>query len=118
MQKLQECLKDATEYLKTVFETQQQQYSHHHKLRSKDTIISVWDEVVVLIPDFTEKLCSKWKGNICTKIDAVKLSYESIQHLHQNKLRKYIQPIRTIGDIYEVDEKFGEVEHALVEHSR
>ena len=46
---------------------------------------------------------------------AVNISDGSVRHLHQNKLLKYIQPIRTMEIIYEMNEEFEEVQHALVE---
>ena len=49
---------------------------------------------------------------------AVNISDGSVRHLHQNKLLKYIQPIRTMEIIYEMNEEFEEVQHALVEQER
>ena len=92
-----------------------------HILQFTDTEFSLGDEVVVLILDSTNRICSKWKGPyeiIEKKLShsfAVKLSDGSVRHLHQNKLLKYVQPIRTMEIIYEMNEEFEEVQHALVE---
>ena len=48
----------------------------------------------------------------------MKLSDGSVRHLNQNKLFKYVQPIRTMEIIYEMNEEFEEVQHALVEQER
>lgn len=45
---------------------------------------------------------------------AVILTDGSIRYLHQNILLKYIEPITSIGVIYEIDEKFGPAQHAPV----
>ena len=121
LQELRNRLTDAAKYAEGVAKIQQEKYVSHHNLRSRDIGFEVGDEVVVLIPDSTNRLCSRWKGpgEIMDRKSphsfTVKLPDGSIRHLHQNKLRKYIQPIRTIGIIYEDDQEFGEIQHAPLE---
>lgn len=121
LQELRNRLTDAATYAEDIAGVQQQRYVSHHNLRSKDIKFEVGDEVVVLIPDSTNRLCSRWMGpgEIVDKKSphsfTVKLPDGSVRHLHQNKLRKYTQPIRTIGIIYETDQEFGEIHHAPLE---
>ncbi|KFM71645.1 Retrovirus-related Pol polyprotein from transposon 17.6, partial [Stegodyphus mimosarum] len=116
-------LQEAEKFAKENSEAKQQKYVHHHNLRSKEMEFEIGDEVVVLIPTSTNKLCSKWTGpgEIVEKKSPhsylVKLPDESVRHLHQNKLRKYIQPINAVGIIYEADTEFGEVQHAPIERN-
>lgn len=74
-----------------------------------------------MITDSTNKFCSKWKGpgEIIEKRSphsfSVKMPDGRIKHLHQNKLRKYIQMVRGVGIIYKLNEEFGEIQLAQIE---
>ncbi|GBN64760.1 hypothetical protein AVEN_99713-1 [Araneus ventricosus] len=86
----------AAEQAKLVSAVQQENTAYYHNLRSSNKVFKVRDQVIVLIPNSTNKLFAGWQGpaTIAEKRNPhsflVKLPDGSTKHIHQNKLKKYI----------------------------
>ena len=94
MRDLQDKLKVAQRYAKSHSDRAQARYALHYNLRSKDKHFTVGEQVLMLTPDTTCKVYSRWKGP--ASIVEVKSPYSYIveldgarQHVHANKLRKF-----------------------------
>ena len=114
MQSLKQKLASASEFAASVADKKQTDYARRYNLRSSNKQFKISDKVIVLIPDSNNKLYSRWIGP-GTIVDQksehsflVELPNGNIRHLHQNKLRQYIQPIAAIGLVYEADDDFGD----------
>ena len=118
LEQLKNNLKSAAEFASGIASKKQNDYANRYNLRSSDRKFSIGDKVIVLIPDSTNKLYSRWTGPgviVDQKNEHsffVELPGGSVRHLHQNKLRPYIQAVGTIGLVYKVDGEFGDIQHA------
>jgi len=97
---------------------EQQRYVDHYNKRAADKHFSVGQQVIVLIPDSTKKMVSRWQGP-GTIIGSrspysylVKLDQGQRRWLHANKLRPYHARVQKVlinncSIVYEADEEFG-----------
>ncbi|CAL1272132.1 unnamed protein product [Larinioides sclopetarius] len=73
------------------------------------------DQVLVLIPDSTNKLYARWIGPVEVVRRVKPNSYYlrmpegNLRLLHVNKMREYKARIQTVGVVYDTDEEFGEI---------
>ena len=94
-------------------DTAQQQYVSHYNLRSRNKSFSPGDQVVVLFPDSTNKLVSKFQGpgTIHSKLNdyayMVAMPNGAIRRLHANKLRAFVPRVSSVGVVFEDEEDFG-----------
>ncbi|GFT46877.1 uncharacterized protein NPIL_675341 [Nephila pilipes] len=83
-----------------------------HNLRSSDRVFKVEDQVIVLIPDSTNKLLKSWQGPsiVVQKCNLhsflVKMPDNSTKHIHQNKLRHYIASSNSVNVLFEEEKEF------------
>ncbi|GBN04793.1 hypothetical protein AVEN_49293-1 [Araneus ventricosus] len=82
-------------------------------------MFNVGDQVIVLIPDSTNKLFARWQGpaTIVEKRNPhsflVKMPDASTKHIHQNNLRHCIASSNSVNVIFEEEKEFGHVETLL-----
>ncbi|GFW83935.1 retrovirus-related Pol polyprotein from transposon 17.6 [Trichonephila clavipes] len=75
---------------------------------------SIGEQVVLLIPDSTNKIYARWTrpGEIIHHHPLhsykVKLPDGTVRHVHVNKIRKYHLRALAVGVIFEDDHEFGE----------
>ncbi|XP_055944323.1 uncharacterized protein LOC129975294 [Argiope bruennichi] len=116
LENLKSKLEKAAEQAKLVSAVQQENAAYYHNLRSSNRVYKVGDQVIVLIPDSTNKLFARWQGTatIVEKRNphsfSVKMSDGSTKHIHQNKLKHYIASSNSINVIFEEEKEFGHVE--------
>ena len=97
---------------------EQQKYVDHYNKRAKDKHFKIGQQVIVLIPDSTNKHLSRWQGP-GTVIDVkspysylIELDQGQRRWLHANKLRPYHSRVNELlinncAIVYETDEEFG-----------
>ncbi|GFY34402.1 hypothetical protein TNCV_3978621 [Trichonephila clavipes] len=91
----------------------QKTYGDYFNKRSSVKNFSIGEQVVLLIPDSSNKIYARWTepGEIIQHHPPhsykVKLSDGTVRHVHMNKIRKY-HPI-ALGVIFEGDHDFGEI---------
>ena len=96
-------------------EKAQKQYVTHYNLRSKDKSFEPGNQVLVLFPDSTNKLISKFQGPaiIRTKLNdyayLVEMPDGAVRRLHANKLRLYIPRVQSVGVVFDDEEDFGDI---------
>ncbi|GFR13703.1 retrovirus-related Pol polyprotein from transposon opus [Trichonephila clavata] len=106
-------MEKAAEQDKFVSAVQQERMAYYHNLRPSDRVIKLGEQVIVLILDSINKLFARWLGpatitekrNPCSFL--VKIPHNSIQHIHQNKLRHYIASSNAVNVIFEEEREFG-----------
>ncbi|GFW10584.1 retrovirus-related Pol polyprotein from transposon 17.6 [Trichonephila clavipes] len=71
------------------------------------------DQLLVLIPDSTNKLYARWTGPVKV-VKRVKpnslylqLAGGNLRLLHVNKIREYRTRVQTVGVVYDIDDEFG-----------
>ncbi|GFW02932.1 retrovirus-related Pol polyprotein from transposon 17.6 [Trichonephila clavipes] len=83
--------------------------------RSSVKNFSIGEQVVLLIPDSSNKIYARWTGpgeiiqHHSPHSYKVKLSDGTVRHVHVNKIRKYHPRALAVGVIFEGDHEFGEV---------
>lgn len=93
----------------------QQEYIKRYNLRARDKSFNVGEQVLVLMPDSSNRLKARWigPGIVADKLSEysylVSLDNGAVRQLHANKLRKFIPRVQSIGVINGVDEEFGDV---------
>ena len=93
----------------------QRQYVTHYNLRTRDKVFDPGDQVLVLFPDSTNKLVSKFQGPgvVRTKLNdysyMIEMPNGSVRRLHANNIRKFIPRVQSIGVIFDDEEDFGEI---------
>jgi len=94
----------------------QRAYVEQYNLRSTLRSFEEGDQVIVLIPDSTNKMKAKWQGPAVVHSKKSKNSYMismpdgAVRCLHANMLRTYDVPINGVGIIFEDDsEGFGDI---------
>ncbi|GFX73614.1 retrovirus-related Pol polyprotein from transposon 17.6 [Trichonephila clavipes] len=91
----------------------QKAYGDYFKKRSSVKNSSIGEQVVLLIPDSSNKIYARWTGpgeiiqHHPPHSYKVKLPDGTVRHVHVNKIRKY-HP-RAVGVIFEDDHEFGEI---------
>ena len=94
-------------------DTVQRQYVSHYNLRCKNKSFNPGDQVIVLFPDSTNKLVSKFQGPaiVHTKLNdyayMVAMPNGAVRRLHANKLRLYIPRVASVGVVFDDEEDFG-----------
>ena len=85
----------------------QKQYVTHYNLRSRDKSFEPGNQVLVLFPDSTNKLISKFQSPaiVRTKLNdyayMIEMPDGSLRRLHANKLRLFVPRVQSIGVVFE-----------------
>ncbi|GFS84133.1 retrovirus-related Pol polyprotein from transposon 17.6 [Trichonephila clavipes] len=95
----------------------QKAYGDYFNKRSSVKNFSIGEQVVLLIPDSSNKIYARWTGpgeiiqHHPPHSYKVKLSDGTVRHVHVNKIRKYHPRalVCAVGVIFEGDHKFGEI---------
>ncbi|GFW58483.1 retrovirus-related Pol polyprotein from transposon 17.6 [Trichonephila clavipes] len=93
----------------------QKAYGDYFNKRSFVKNFSIGEQVVLLIPDSSNKIYARWTGpgeiiqHHPPHSYKVKLSDGTVRHVHVNKIRKYHPRALAIGVIFEGDHEFGEI---------
>ncbi|GFU27785.1 retrovirus-related Pol polyprotein from transposon 17.6 [Trichonephila clavipes] len=83
--------------------------------RSSVKNFSIGEQVVLLIPDSSNKIYARWTGpgeiiqHHPPHSYKVKLPDGTVRHVHVNKIRKYHPRALAVGVIFEGDHEFGEI---------
>jgi hypothetical protein len=91
-------------------------YRDQYNKCAKDKAFVVGEQVLVLMPDNSHKLLSKWTGP--GTITAVLSSYSyrvaldngAVKELHANHLRRWVSRVNSLGVVFEEDGDFGPIE--------
>ncbi|GFV20430.1 retrovirus-related Pol polyprotein from transposon 17.6 [Trichonephila clavipes] len=75
------------------------------------------DQVLVLIPDSTNKLYARWTGPVKvvkrvkphTNSYYLQMAGGNLRLLHVNEIKEYRARVQTVGVIYDIDDEFGEI---------
>ena len=108
---------NAERYARQHADVAQQRYTKYHNITTKDKMVLVGDQVVVLEKDSTHKTFARWKQGKITKVRSphsymVEMANGSCKHLHVNKIRLFVARAQNVGIISEQDVEFGEVQYA------
>ncbi|GFV27677.1 hypothetical protein TNCV_4169021 [Trichonephila clavipes] len=93
----------------------QKAYGDYLNKRSSVKNFSIGEQVVLLIPDSSNKIYARWTGpgeiiqHHPPHSYKVKLSDGTVRHVHVNKIRKYHPRALAVGVIFEGDHEFGEI---------
>ncbi|GFT25602.1 retrovirus-related Pol polyprotein from transposon 17.6 [Trichonephila clavipes] len=93
----------------------QKAYGDYFNKRSSVKNFSIGEQVVLLIPDSSNKIYARWTGpgeiiqHHPPHSYKVKLSDGTVRHVHVNKIRKYHPRTLAVGVIFEDDHEFGEI---------
>ncbi|GFQ85630.1 retrovirus-related Pol polyprotein from transposon 17.6 [Trichonephila clavata] len=93
----------------------QKSYGDYFNKRSSVKNFSIGEQVVLLIPDSSNKIYARWTGpgeiiqHHPPHSYKVKLSDGIIRHVHVNKIRNYHPRALASGVIFEDDHEFGEI---------
>jgi transposase InsO family protein len=91
----------------------QQRYANQYNLRARDKRFDEGESVIILTPDSTNKLYSRWRMGIIAKVLSphsylVDLENGGRKHVHANHMRKYITRVHTLTvGVINDDEEFG-----------
>ncbi|GFV84363.1 retrovirus-related Pol polyprotein from transposon 412 [Trichonephila clavipes] len=115
LKKLQEKLEVATHKAKLTSNVQQGSYAKYYNRQKKHREFAPGDQVLVLIPDSTNKLYARWTGPVKVVKRVKSNSYYllmaggHLRLLHVSKIREYRARVQTVGVIYDIDDEFGEI---------
>ncbi|GFV80950.1 retrovirus-related Pol polyprotein from transposon 297 [Trichonephila clavipes] len=115
LKKLKEKLEIATHKAKLTSDVQQGSYAKYYNRQKKHREFAPGDQVLVLIPDSTNKLYARWTGPVKVVKRVKPNSYYlqmaggNLRLLHVNKIREYRARVQTVGVIYDIDDEFGEI---------
>ena len=117
MQDLKERLEIANKLATEIATKEQKNYVERYNLRARDKSFNVGDLVIVLMPDSTNKLYSRWIGPVTVKERVngdsntyiISMQDGTERKLHANKLRLFHAKVASVGVIFESDETFGEI---------
>ena len=115
LKELRKRLEVATEKAKLTSGVQQGNYAKYYNSRRKYREFVPGDQVLVLVPDSTNKLYARWIGPVKVVRRVKPNSYYlqmpegNLRLLHVNKIREYRARIQTVGIVYDIDEEFGEI---------
>ncbi|GFV46389.1 retrovirus-related Pol polyprotein from transposon opus [Trichonephila clavipes] len=93
----------------------QKAYGDYFNKRSSVKNFSIGEQVILLIPDSSNKIYARWTGpgeiiqHYPPHSYKVKLSDGTVRHVHVNKIRKYHPRALAVGVIFEGDHEFGEI---------
>ncbi|GFT65282.1 retrovirus-related Pol polyprotein from transposon opus [Trichonephila clavipes] len=93
----------------------QKAYGDYFNKRSSVKNFSIGEQIVLLIPDSSNKIYARWTGtgeiiqHHPPYSYKVKLPDGSVRHVHVNKIRKYHPRALAVGVIFEDDHEFGEI---------
>ncbi|GFX63706.1 retrovirus-related Pol polyprotein from transposon opus [Trichonephila clavipes] len=93
----------------------QKAYGDYFNKRSSVKNFSIGEQVVLLIPDSSNKIYARWTGpgeiiqHHPPHSYKVKLPDGTVRHFHVNKIRKYHPRALAVGVIFEGDHEFGEI---------
>ncbi|GFW95721.1 retrovirus-related Pol polyprotein from transposon 17.6 [Trichonephila clavipes] len=93
----------------------QKAYGDYFNKRSSVKNFSIGEQVVLLIPNSSNKIYARWTGpgeiiqHHPPHSYKVKLSDGTVRHVHVNKIRKYHPRALANGVIFEGDHEFGEI---------
>ncbi|GFW64310.1 retrovirus-related Pol polyprotein from transposon 17.6 [Trichonephila clavipes] len=93
----------------------QKAYGDYLNKRSSVKNFSIGEQVLLLIPDSSDKIYARWTGpgeiiqHHLPHSYKVKLSDGTVRHVHVNKIRKYHPRTLAVGVIFEGDHEFGEI---------
>ncbi|GFU47851.1 hypothetical protein TNCV_515571 [Trichonephila clavipes] len=93
----------------------QKAYGDYFNKRSSVKNFSIGEQVVLLIPDSSNKIYARWIGpgeiiqHHRPHSYKVKLPDGTVRHVHVNKIRKYHSRALLVGVIFEGDHEFGEI---------
>ncbi|GFQ73907.1 retrovirus-related Pol polyprotein from transposon 17.6 [Trichonephila clavata] len=93
----------------------QKSYGDYFNKRSSVKNFSIGEQVVLLIPDSSNKIYARWTGpgeiiqHHPPHSYKVKLLDGTVRHVHVNKIRKYHPRALAVGVIFEDDHEFGEI---------
>ncbi|GFV98519.1 retrovirus-related Pol polyprotein from transposon 412 [Trichonephila clavipes] len=93
----------------------QKAYGDYFNKRSSVKNFSIGEQVVLLIPDSSNKIYARWTGpgeiiqHHPPHSYKVKLSHGTVRHVHVNKIRKYHPRALAVGVIFEGDHEFREI---------
>ncbi|GFW59062.1 hypothetical protein TNCV_2779931 [Trichonephila clavipes] len=93
----------------------QKAYGDYFNKRSSVKNFSIGEQVVLLIPDSSNKIYARWTGpgeiiqHHPPHSYKVKLPDGTVRHVHVNKLRNYHPRALAVGVIFEGDHEFGEI---------
>ncbi|GFQ85629.1 retrovirus-related Pol polyprotein from transposon 17.6, partial [Trichonephila clavata] len=93
----------------------QKSYGDYFNKRSSVKNFSIGEQVVLLIPDSSNKIYARWTGpgeiiqHHPPHSYKVKLPDGTIRHVHVNKIRNYHPRALASGVIFEDDHEFGEI---------
>ncbi|GFV89133.1 hypothetical protein TNCV_4913321 [Trichonephila clavipes] len=96
-------------------EGQTKAYGDYFNKRSSVKNFSIGEQVVLLIPDSSNKIYARWTGpgeiiqHHPPHSYKVKLSDGTVRHVQVNKIRKYHPRTLAVGVIFEGDHEFGEI---------
>ncbi|GFW24923.1 retrovirus-related Pol polyprotein from transposon 17.6 [Trichonephila clavipes] len=108
-------MEKATESASLTAAQKQKAYGDYFNKRSSVRNFSIGEQVVLLIPDSSNKIYARWTGpgEIIQHHPAhsykFKLSDGTVRHVHVNKIRKYHPRALAVGVIFEDDHKFREI---------
>ena len=120
LEKLQTELRNVVKLADENCQVAQKVYVDQYNRHAKDKCFDIGDLVLVLLPDSTNKLKSKWMGPATVTAVLSPYSYRialgdgSVRTLHANRLRKYNLRIQTVGVIFEDDSDFGNIEYCPI----
>ncbi|GFU02483.1 retrovirus-related Pol polyprotein from transposon 17.6 [Trichonephila clavipes] len=115
LKKLKEKLEIATHKAKFTSDVQPGSYAKYYNRQKKHREFAPGDQVLVLIPDSTNKLDARWTGSVKVVKRVKPNSYYlqmtggNLRLLHVNKIREYRARVQTVGVIYDIDDEFGEI---------
>ncbi|GFU27082.1 retrovirus-related Pol polyprotein from transposon 412 [Trichonephila clavipes] len=115
LKRLKEKLEVATHKAKLTSDVQQGSYAKYYNRQKKHREFAPGDQVLVLIPDSTNKLYARWTGPVKFVKRVKPNSYYlqmaggNLRLLHVNKIRQYRVKVQTVGVIYDIDDEFGEI---------
>ncbi|GFQ67418.1 gag-Pol polyprotein [Trichonephila clavata] len=93
----------------------QKSYGDYFNKRSSVKNFSIGEQVVLLIPDSSNKIYARWTGpgeiiqHHPPHSYKIKLPDGAVRHVHVNKIRKYHPRALAVGVIFEDDHEFGEI---------
>ncbi|GFU12221.1 retrovirus-related Pol polyprotein from transposon 17.6 [Trichonephila clavipes] len=112
---LKEKLEVPTHKAKLTNDVQQGSYAKYYNRQKKHREFAPGDQVLVLIPDSTNKLYARWTGpvKVVKKVRPnsyyLQMAGGNLRLLHVNKIREYRARFQTVGVIYDIDDEFGEI---------
>ena len=114
--KLRENLKIAQESAIEHSKPLEKAYIEHYNKRAKEKSFEPGAQVLVLMPDSSSKLKSRWQGPYVVSKRLSDYSYlivsledNSIRAMHANKLREFIPRVQSIGIVNDDDIEFGKI---------